>query len=390
MRQHIIGAAVGAAALAGAGIAQADEIKIGFIATLSGPAAALGQDLLDGFQLGIADSGGTLGGLDVDLIVEDDQLKPDVGRQVAQSMLERDEVDMIVGIVFSNVMMAVAPLVIENETILVSANAGPSPLAGEMCSPYFFNVAWQNDNTHEAMGQYVKDQGFDNVYIMAPNYPAGTDALAGFKRFYDGGLAGEVYTQLNQTDYAAELAELRAANPDAVYIFYPGGMGVNFVKQYAQAGLMETIPLFGPSFSFDQTILPAVGEAALGVFNTSFWTQDLDNAANAQFVAGFEAAYDRIPSPYAAQAYDAARLLDSALAAVGGATDDTAALIAALEAADFESVRGPFRFNTNHFPIQNFYVREVVMLDDGRIGNALRGTVFEAHGDAYAADCPME
>jgi len=382
--------ATGASMLALAAHAQAEEVKIGLIATLSGPTAALGQDIVDGFQLGVDMAGGKLGGLDVDLIVEDDQLEPDVGRQIAQSMLERDEVDIITGIVFSNVMMAVAPLVIESETILISANAGPSPLAGAMCSEYFFNVAWQNDNTHEAMGQYVKDQGFENVYIMAPNYPAGTDALAGFKRFYDGPLAGEVLTQLGQMDYAAELAALRDAAPDAVFIFYPGGMGINFVKQYAQAGLMETTPLFGPSFSFDQTILPAVGEAAVGVYNTSFWTQDLDNPANAEFVAAFEEKYDRVPAPYAAQAYDAARLLDSAIAAVGGNLDDDAALIAALEAADFESVRGPFRFNTNHFPIQNFYVREVVMMDDGSIGNALRGTVFEDHADAYAGDCDME
>lgn len=390
MRHALLAAASGAALLTGALGAQADEIKIGYIATLSGPAAALGQDLVDGFKLGIAMSGGTLGGLDVDLIVEDDQLQPDVGRQIAQSMLERDEVDLIAGIVFSNVMMAVAPLVLENETLLISANAGPSPLAGEMCSEYFFNVAWQNDNTHEAMGQYVQTEGFDNVYMLAPNYPAGTDALAGFKRFYEGGIAGEVYTQLGQMDYAAELATLRDAAPDAVYIFYPGGMGVNFVKQYAQAGLMDTIPLFGPSFSFDQTILPAVGEAAVGVFNTSFWTQDLDNAANTEFVAAFEEEYGRVPAPYAAQAYDTARLLDSAITAVGGDISDTQALIAALEAADFESVRGPFAFNTNHFPIQNFYVREVVMMDDGTVGNVLRGTVFENHGDAYAQDCDME
>jgi len=368
----------------------AEKVKVGFIATMSGPASALGQDLLDGFKLGVEKSGGKLGGLETEIIEGDDQLKPDVGRQLADRMVKRDQVDIIAGVVFSNVMMAIAGPVTRAETFIVSANAGPSALAGEMCNPFFFNVAWQNDNTHEAMGQHVQDAGYKRVYLMAPNYPAGTDALAGFKRFYKGEIVGEALTQINQPDYAAELAQLRAAEPDAVYVFYPGGMAVNFVKQYAQAGLKEEIPLFGPSFLLDQSVLQAQGDAALGLYNTAFWSQALDNEANVEFVRGFEEKYGRLPSPYAAQAYDAARLIDSAIRRVDGNIEDKDAFREALEAADFQSVRGPFRFNHNHYPIQNYYLRKVVKDEQGRLVNSLEGTVFTDHADAYASECKMK
>lgn len=368
----------------------ADKIKIGFIATLSGPTAALGQDLRDGFKLGLKHRDGKFGGLPVELVEGDDQLKPDVGRQLAERMIERDRVDIITGVVFSNVMMAIVKPVTRAKVFMISSNAGPSALAGKECDPYFFNTAWQNDNTHEAMGRHLTDQGVRRVYLMAPNYPAGTDALAGFKRLYRGEIVGEALTKLNQPDYAAELAQLRAAAPDAVYVFYPGGMAVNFVKQYAQAGLKETIPLYGPSFLLDQTVLPAQGEAALGLYNTSFWSLGLDNPANQRFVRDFEQEYGRLPSPYAAQSYDAAQLIDSAVRAVAGRIEDDEAFRAALRRADFQSVRGSFRFNKNHFPVQDYYLEKVAKDEKGRIVNVLQGTVLTSHGDAYASECPMK
>jgi branched-chain amino acid transport system substrate-binding protein len=384
------GAIMLAVALLLAGNAEAAEkVKIGFIATMSGPGGVLGQELLDGFNLGIQHRGGKLGGLPVELVIGDDQLKPDVGKQLADKMLQKDEVDIVTGIVFSNVMMAIAKPIADAEVFIVSANSGPSPLAGKLCNPYFFNVAWQNDNTHEAMGEYVQSKGHSNVYLLAPDYQAGKDALAGFKRFYKGNIAGEVYTTVNQPDYAAELAALRAAKPDAVYAFYPGGMAVNFVKQYAQAGLKDVAPLYGPSFMLDQTVLKAQGDAALGLYNTSFWSATLDNDANKRFVADFEKTYGRLPAPYAAQAYDAALLIDSAIAAVGGKIEDKEAFRAALRAADFKSVRGPFKFNKNHFPIQNYYLEQVVKDPQGRLVNAFKGVVFENHADAYQPECPM-
>jgi branched-chain amino acid transport system substrate-binding protein len=387
MRRLVLGAAIAASCLLVAE-ARAEPVRIGFIATMSGPGGALGRDLLDGFQLGIAQNGGTLGGAEIALTTDDDQLRPEVGLQVATRMIERDNVEIIVGIVFSNVMMAIAAPVTEAEVFLVSANAGPSPLAGAQCSPFFFSTSWQNDQTHEAVGRYLQDQGVQRLFVLAPNYQAGWDSIEGVKRHFRGEIVGEIYTQVNQPDYAAELAQVRAAAPEAVFVFYPGGMGVNWVKQYAQAGLKETVPLY-TAFTVDETTLPAQGADAVGVHTASFWSPDLDVPANARFVEGFREAYGRDPSHFAAQAYDAAMLLGAALAKTGGSVADKDAFRAALKAAEFESVRGEFRFNNNHFPIQNFYVQEVVSRDDGTIGLELRGTAFESHLDAYHQDCPM-
>jgi branched-chain amino acid transport system substrate-binding protein len=387
MRHLACGAAALALLLAPAA-ASADGVRIGFIATMSGPGGALGTDLLDGFRLGIEHAGGTLGGQEVELLTDDDQLKPEVGLQVATRMIERDGVDIITGIVFSNVMMAIAKPVTDAGVVLISQNAGPSPLAGEQCLEDFFATSWQNDQSHEAMGKYLQDIGVERLYVMAPNYQAGWDSIAGVKRYFEGEIVGEVYTQINQPDYAAELAALRAAAPEATFVFYPGGMGINFVKQYAQAGLAEQIPLY-TAFTIDEITLGAQGEAALGMFASTFWTPELDNEANARFVDDFRASFGRDPSPFAAQGYDTALLLDSAIAKVEGDLSDRDAFRAALQEADFTSVRGDFAFNTNHFPIQDFHIRKVVQNDDGSLGFEYVAKAFEAHKDAYWEDCAM-
>ena len=389
MRSAPFLAAVAAAGLVFAAPAlAADPVKVGMITTLSGGGASLGIDIRDGFELALMQRDGKLGGVPTELIVVDDARKVENAKQIAQRMLKQDEVDVVTGIVWSNLAMAVVPTVTRAGKFYISTNAGPSALAGKRCHPNYFNVAWQNDNLHEAMGQYVADKGFKNVYLMAPNYPAGKDAISGFKRFYKGDIAAEVYTKLGQVDYAAEIANLRAAGPDAVFFFLPGGMGINFVKQYAQAGLMADAPLFGPAFSFDEGILKAVGDAALGTLNTSQYTHDLDNPANQAFATAFMEAYGRKPSLYASQGYDAALLLDSAVAKVGGDLSDADAFREALRAADFASVRGPFRFGPNHHPVQDIYVREVVRDGEG-VTNRTLGKVFTDHADAYAAECSM-
>ena len=389
MRSAPVLAAAAAAGLVFAAPAlAADPVKVGMITTLSGGGASLGIDIRDGFELALMQREGKLGGVPTELIVVDDARKVENAKQIAQRMLKQDEVDVVTGIVWSNLAMAVVPTVTRAGKFYISPNAGPSALAGKRCHPNYFNVAWQNDNLHEAMGQYVTDKGFKNVYLMAPNYPAGKDAISGFKRFYKGDIAAEVYTKLGQVDYAAEIANLRAAGPDAVFFFLPGGMGINFVKQYAQAGLMADAPLFGPAFSFDEGILKAVGEAALGTLNTSQYTHDLDNPANQAFAAAFMEAYGRKPSLYASQGYDAALLIDSAVAKVGGDLSDADAFREALRAADFASPRGAFRFGPNQHPIQDIYVREVVRDGEG-VTNRTLGTVFTEHADAYAAECSM-
>jgi len=367
----------------------AEPVKIGMVTTLSTKAGYLGEDIRDGFKLALEQDGGKLGGIPVELLVDDDGRKPEKGKQIADRFIKRDGVKLMTGIVFSNVAMAVVPKVVRKDVFYISPNAGPSKLAGKGCHKNYFNVAWQNDNLHEAMGQYVSDNNFKNVYLLAPNYPAGKDALAGFKRFYKGKVAGEVYTKLGQSDYAAELASLRAAKPDAVFFFLPGGMGINFLKQYAQAGLNKEIPVFGPAFSFDERLLKAVGAAALGVRNGSQWTHDLDNAENKAFVSAFRKAYGRTPTLYASQGYDAAHLIGSALKVVDGDMSRTDAFRKALEKADFASVRGSFRFGSNHHPIQDIYVREVVKGADESITNKTLGKVFSDHADAYASECRM-
>lgn len=368
--------------------AGAETVKIGLVTTLSGPLAALGQHVRDGFALGVEQAGGKLGGLDTTVIVEDDQLRPDVGRQVADKLIERDKVQILTGVIFSNVAMALAKPAADGGVFFVSPNAGPAPLAGRQCSPYFFATAWQNDQPHEAMGAHLQQQGVKRVYLVAANYNAGKEALNGFKRMYKGEVVGETYAAMNQLDFAAEISKIRAAKPDALYVFLSGGMGINFVKQYAQANLTDRIPLYS-AFTIDAITLPAIGEAALGTYQTNLWNDDLPNEANKQFMAAFQKKYGYRPSNFAAQSYDTARLLDSALRAAGGA-DDEKALRAALRQASFESVRGPFSFNTNHFPIGNFYLVKVVKDAQGNLTQVTEKTVLTEAKDAYYADCKMD
>jgi len=367
----------------------ADTVKIGMITTLSGGGSGLGIEVRDGFELAVNQEGGKLGGYPVELMIQDDARKPDKAKQIADRFVKKDSVHIMTGIIWSNLAMTVVPKVVREGVFYISPNAGPSFLAGKGCHENYFNVAWQNDNLHEAMGQYVKDKGYKKVYLLAPNYPAGKDALTGFKRYYKGKPAAEVYTKLGQKDYAAEIASIRGAKPDAVFFFLPAGMGISFIKQYNQAGLTKEIPIFGPGFSFDQTILSAVGEAALGVMNSSQWNKDIDNPANKRFVADFKKAYGRLPSLYASQGYDAARLIASAVKAVGGDMSKTDAFRDALRKADFNSVRGSFTFGPNHHPIQDIYIREVVM-EDGVLTNRIVTKAFTHHVDAYVGECKMQ
>ena len=387
-RRSLIALSLGLACASG--FAQNDAtVKVGLLSTLSGPGAGLGVDIRDGFQLAVKLSGGKFSAKAVDVIVADDQASPDVGRQTADRLVKRDKVDFMTGIVFSNVMLAVGAPTFQSKTFYISANAGPSQYAGEQCNPYFFSASYQNDNLHEAVGKVVTDKGFKKVALIAPNYPAGKDAIAGFKRFFKGEVASETYTTLNQLDYGTELSKLRATKPDAVYIFLPGGMGINFIKQFVGAGLSKDITLFGPGFSGDEDVIKAVGDPMLGMFNTSQWGHDMDNAANKKFVAEFEKAYGRLPTLYAAQGYDAARLIEAAVRDSKGNLEDKAAVRKALEAAKFDSVRGAFKFNSNHFPIQDYYLRVITKDAKGRVTNRTLGTVFKAHSDAYAASCKM-
>ena len=374
-----IGLIAAVAAMTLAAAAQAETLKVGMITTLSGGGASLGIDVRDGFMLAVQQSGA-----DIEVVIDDDQRKPDIAVQLADKMIQSDKVDVLTGIIWSNLAIAVVPAAVQQGKFYLSPNAGPSLLAGKSCHENYFNVAWQNDNLHEAAGAYASDAGYASSFILAPNYPAGTDALTGYKRMYDGRIADEVYTQLGQTDYAAEIAQIRASGADSVFFFLPGGMGIAFLKQYAQSGL--EIPLVGPAFSFDQGILQAVGEAALGVINTSQWSKDIDNEANRAFVESFQAEYGRLPSLYASQGFDTANLLVSAMARAS--VSDADAFRDALRAADFASTRGDFSFASNHHPVQDIHVREVIREGDV-FTNRIVGVALSDHANAYIDDCAM-
>jgi branched-chain amino acid transport system substrate-binding protein len=388
MRRILIGLVSVAALMATPSLA-AEQVKIGFITTLSGPAGVIGKQMKDAATLALQDLGGKVGGVDAKIVFGDDQLKPDVGRQLAEEMLKRDNVNFVTGIIWSNVLLAIRQPVLGSGTILISANAGAHELAGPLCAPNFFSTSWQNDETPEAMGKYMSDHNITDVYAIAPNYAAGKDMITGFKRYFKGKIAAEVYTQLGQSDYQAEISNIRAAKPKAVFIFLPGGMGIQFIKQYAQSGLRDQIPLYSV-FTADETTLPAIGDAAAGNYEAGFWNYDLDNPANKKFVSEFRKAYGYIPSYYAAQSYDAINLIDSAVKAVNGNLKDTKGMIAAMDKADFPSVRGPFKYNSNHIPIENFYLFKIVKDGDGNYVRKTEAVIFHDHKDAYYNECHMK
>ena len=386
MRQLLLVLATSLALAANA----ADKVKVGFISTLSGPNASIGTDIRDGFNLAIKLNGGKLGGLPAEVLVGDDQLKPDLAKQLAERYLKLEKVDFLTGGVFSNVVLAIAPDAIASKVFYISPNAGPAQYTGAQCNPYFFAASWPSEAYSEAAGQYVTSRGIKSVVFLAPNYVGGKDAAAGFKRYYKGKLVGEMYTTLGQLDYGAELTQIRAVRPEALYVFLPGGMGINFIKQFVAAGLSKDIQLIVPLWGSDQDIIRAVGEPMLGLFSVGHWSIDFDNAANKRFVAAFEQEYKRLPTGYAATGYDTAALIDSAVRKVKGRLDDKQAVRAALRAADFKSVRGEFRFNRNQFPVQSYYLQLVGKDSQGRIVHKTMGTVLKDRGDAYVQDCKMK
>ena len=364
------------------------KLKIGFITTMSGPQGIIGKHMRDSVELALAHLGGKIGGLDTEIVWGDDQTKPDVGVQLANDMMKRDRVDIVSGIIWSNVMMAVAPVVTGAGKLMIGTNAGASPLAGSQCNELFFTSSWNNDQTPEAMGKFLQDSGIKELYVLAPNYQAGKDMVTGLKRYYKGKVVGEVYTQLGQQDYQAEITQLRAKNPKAVFVFYPGGMGIQFVRQYVQAGLRDRIPLYSV-FTVDETTLPALKDSAIGQFEARFWSPDLNVPASRKYVADFKKKYGYTPSFYGAQSYDGMLLIDSAVKAVKGNVKDTKAMVAALRKANYNSVRGKYTFNNNHFPIQPFYLLKAVK-EGNEVNMKVQKKVFDNHKDAYYQECKMK
>jgi branched-chain amino acid transport system substrate-binding protein len=380
--------ALAAFALAQPAAAQ-QKVRIGFISTFSGPQGVMGQYMKESVELALDHLGRKVGGLEVEMFYGDDQLKPDVGVQVAEEMLKKNQVDFVSGIIWSNVMLAVVPVVTGSGHIMVGTNAGASPLAGKDCNKLYFSTSWNNDQTPEAMGKFLQDSGINDLYVMAPNYQAGKDMVAGLKRYYKGRIVEETYTKLGQQDYQAEISQLRAKNPKAVFAFYPGGMGVQFLKQYDQAGLRGQLPLY-TVYTVDEISIPAVKDAGLGIYETRYWSPDLKNPANEKFVSDYKKKYGKLPVFYGAQSYDGIMLIDSAVRAVKGNLKNVDGMVAAMEKADFKSLRGPFQYNVNHHPIQNFYLLKSEKTAGGEIEMRIQKTIFEKHKDSYYQDCKMK
>jgi len=363
-----------------------EKLKIGLIVTLSGPAASLGAQVRDGFNLAVKDLGGKMGGRDVEVVVVDDELKPDAAVSKVKGLLERDKVDFVVGPIFSNILQAIHKPVTDTKTFLISPNAGPSSYAGKNCSPFFYVTSYQNDQVHEILGKVAQDRGYKRVYVMVPNYQAGKDSAAGFKLDYKGEITEESYVPLGTLDFQVELSKIASQKPDAVFTFMPGGMGVSLVKQYKQAGLADQIPVLS-AFTVDESTLPAQQDAAVGMFGGADWAPDLNNPQSKKFVASYEAAYNSVPGSYAMQGYDAALLIDSAVKGVKGDLTNKDAVAAALKKADFTSLRGNFKFNVNGYPIQDFYLTKVAKRADGKFETEIVQKVFENYGDRYAKEC---
>ncbi|MCW5749699.1 MAG: ABC transporter substrate-binding protein [Alphaproteobacteria bacterium] len=377
------------ALMAGPALGQV-KVKIGFVNTFSGPNATIGNDMRDAFELALDHLGRKMGGVEVEAIYEDDQQKPDVGKQKTEKLIQSDKVNFLTGYIWSNVLLASVKSAIDSQTFLISGNAGPSQLAGELCNPYFFSASWQNDQTPMAMGEALNQRGIKKIFIMAPNYAAGKDMAAGVKSTFKGEVVGEEYTKWpDQLDFSAELSKVRAARPDALFVFYPGAAGVQILNQYTQAGLKAQVPFYS-AYTIDAITLPLQKDNALGALGTQSWVNDLQNEANKKFVADFRKKYNRMPSFYAAQQYDAVMLIDSAVRSVKGALGDKDGIRAALRKADFKSVRGEFKFNQNHFPVQNFYLQETVREASGELNLKTIATVFKDHKDLHQPKCPMK
>ena len=378
--------AASALLLAMNGASAQDKVRIGLIYTLSGPPAALGQQSKNGFELAVKHLGGKMGGKEVELFVADDELKPELAIQKVRALMDRDKVDIVVGPIFSNVLVAIHKSVIDAGKILISTNAGASSFAGAACNSHFFVTSYQNDQIYEALGKVATDKGYKSVYAMVPNYQAGKDAIAGFKRTYKGQIVEESFVPLNNLDFQSELSKLNAKKPDALFTFMPGGLGISLIKQFNQAGLKGKLPILS-AFTADEATLPALQDAAEGVYGALTWAPNLDNPQNKKFVADYEKAYNAVPASYAMQAYDAAMLIDSAVRATGGNLSDTKAFAAALKKADFKSVRGPFKFNINGYPIEDFYLTKVAKRADGKFQTEIVEKVLSNNADEYAKDC---
>ena len=373
----------------------AADVKIGFVTTLTTPAAVIGKDMENAVNLAMEHLGGKAGSHNLEVVFGDDGFAPDTGKQVTDRLVKQDNVDIVAGYIWSHVLLASRKSVLDAGKILISSNAGPSQMAGKLCNENFFSASWQNDQTPMAMGEVLNKEGVKSLYIMAPNYAAGKDMVAGLERTFKGEVVGKDLTKWGadaQLDFSAELAKAKASGADGIFVFYPGAAAGAFTKQYHQAGLKDDLPLYSV-FTIDGISLPKLQAAnfsgIVGSKVTQEWDPSLDNVANKRFVSDFKEKFGKYPSFYAAQSYDTINMIAAAVEKVDGDMSDMDGLRAALKSADYASVRGSYSYGTNNFPVQNFYLREVVVDDNGDWTTKVVDTVLTDHVDPHVGNCKM-
>jgi branched-chain amino acid transport system substrate-binding protein len=389
IRTAALAATLAAAAASGAA---AQELRIGFLNTTTGGGALIGKHLENGWKLGLEHAGWTkdgdkLGGVPTKIFYADDQGKPDVGLKEVDKFLKQDKVHIVSGIIWSHVMLTIQKPIFESKVMILSTNAGPSPLAGEQCNPLFTSSSFMNDGNAEATGVMATKDGIKTVVAMAPNYQAGKDNVNGFVRTYKGGKVVEtILFKVGETDYQADLAKVRAVKPQALYIFAPGAMGVAFMKQWASSGLNKEIKLYS-IYTIDGVTLPGIGDAAIGATEAGHWNPDLDNAKNKRFIKDYMAKFGHMPSYFAVQSYDAPELIAKAMKAVGGKTDDMGAVAKAIRKGTMDSPRGTIKYNVNGMVMQPYWRLNVVKGADGKPTIKGAEKILD-HKDAYWEKCP--
>ncbi|MBC7953081.1 MAG: ABC transporter substrate-binding protein [Rhodospirillaceae bacterium] len=365
------------------------SIVVGVVATLTGPGALAGQDLVDGFNLALKQLGGRFSNQEVRVVLADDKGSPDIARQQVKRLMDRERLDMVLtGVSAPSLATIIKPLV-DARLFVLNLDQSPPALSGAECSQFLFSLAAPVDGLHEAMGQYLAAEHIRRVVVVGPQTGVTNDAVAALKRTFPGEVVAVLSPHPGAATFAPELDHIKQLKPDAIYSLLTGGMGGGFVRAWGASPLKGEIPLFPLWPAVERQMLPAMADAAQDMISIGTWGNDLDSIPNRRLNADFEMEFGRPPSTWAAQGYDAAFLVDSALKATNGKTSNEDALRTALRRADFISARGSFKFNTNQFPVLNYYLRKVSRDAKGRPTHEMRGVVLKEWRDRQAHSCPM-
>ncbi|CAA7617917.1 ABC transporter substrate-binding protein [Magnetospirillum sp. SS-4] len=364
-------------------------IVVGVIATLSGPGAMAGQDSLDGFTTALRQMGGRFANQEVRVVPVDDRGSPDVAMQVTRRLLEREKVDFILTAVSQASMAAIVKPLNESRTFILNLDAYPDGLFGARCSASLFGLGTPPDAVSEAAGMHFANEKYRRLVVIGHDTRQTDMAVAALRRTWGGEDVTVLKARHGAATFAPEIRRIRELAPDAVYTLLSGGMGLALVRDYAAAGLKADIPLLGVWSNFERPHLTAMDDQGLDLLNVAPWSPDLDSPLNKRMISDFELEYGRPATSWVAQGYDSALLLEAAMKVTAGRTSDREAVRNALRRAEFASVRGGFRFETNHAPVINLYLRRVARDAKGRLTEETRGVLAREWRGRDAAHCPM-